>query len=255
LLTSGAAGGNGWNPLSTGRTYLQLTPFYETQTIETNPHDLHFDENGLRFAVVYDNRDFPLNPSSGNLSKITFSRDFGLFESSNSWSNVSSEFAQYLDLGRSNFFKQQVLALDLWTSYSITWDQPHRGGGLRILSSSPPFYDGSVLGGDTRLRGFATNRFWDRAAVYGSIELRVIPYWNPLGEIKILKSADIAWMQWVVFLEAGRVAGEYSPALLNHLKGDAGFGVRLLANDTIVRLDVAASNEGFGVWAGLNQPF
>lgn len=255
LLTAGATGGVGWNPLSTGHTYLQLTPFYETQTIETNPRDLHFDENGLRFALVYDNRDFPLNPSSGNISRITFSRDFGLFESSNSWSNVSSEFTQYLDLGRSKLFKQQVLALDLWTSYSITWDQPHRGGGLRILSSSPPFYDGSVLGGDTRLRGFAANRFWDRAAVYGSVELRVVPYWNPLGEIRILKSADIAWMQWVVFLEAGRVGGEYSPALLNHLKGDAGFGVRLLANDTIVRFDVAASNEGFGVWAGLNQPF
>ena len=51
------------------------------------------------------------------------------------------------------------------------------------------------------------------------------------------------------------MAGEYSPALLTHLKGDAGFGVRLLANDTIVRFDVAVSNEGFGVWAGLNQPF
>jgi hypothetical protein len=51
------------------------------------------------------------------------------------------------------------------------------------------------------------------------------------------------------------VAPEYSPDLLKHLKGDAGFGLRILANDTLIRFDVAASNERFGVWARLSQPF
>ena len=148
------------------------------------------------WPIVYDNRDFPLNPSSGNISRIAFSQDVGLFESSNSWSNVSSEFTQYLNLGRSKFFKQQVLAMDLWTSYSITWDQPASGRGLTVCRVLPPFYDRlGAHGGDTRPRGFATNRFWDRAAVYGSVSSRVCLIWNPLGKIQILKSADIAWMQ------------------------------------------------------------
>jgi hypothetical protein len=62
-------------------------------------------------------------------------------------------------------------------------------------------------------------------------------------------------MQFVVFDEAGRVSDEYTVDLLKHLKGDAGVGLRILANDTIVRLDLAASNEGVTIAAQLSQPF
>ena len=254
LLKDGSTGGKGWNPFISGRTYLQLTPFYEYQLIERRTKDERFDENGLRFGVVYDNTDFILNPSSGNISRFTLSRDFGLFDSSNAWTNAQGEFSQYLDLGKSKLFRQQVLAMDVWTSYSITWNETMQGG-RRVLSNSPPFYEGSVLGGDTRFRGYADNRFWDRAAVYGSLELRLVPQWNPFKRFPILKKADITWLQWVIFAETGRVAPEYTQDLLHHLKADAGFGVRMLANDTLIRFDIAASNEGYGVWARLNQAF
>jgi len=114
---------------------------------------------------------------------------------------------------------------------------------------------GDFAYGNTRLRAFAQNRFWDRAADYFSLELRLVPDWNPLGKIKLLKPADITWMQFVVFGEAGRVSDEYSWDLLKHLKGDVGFGLRLLAKDALVRLDVAACNEGVTVVAQLSQPF
>jgi hypothetical protein len=254
ILVSGATGGHGWNPLTTGRTYLQFTPFVEDLALEQPDRTIHRDENGIRFGLVYDNSDFPLNPSSGNISRITLSRDFGWFESSESWTNVSAEFSQFVDLGHSKAFRQQVLAFDFWTSYSMTWDDSIRGG-VRRLRQAPPFYDGATLGGSERLRAFAENRFWDRAASYGTIELRLVPKWNPLGRIKLLKPADITWMQWVVFAEAGRVSNEYTEDLLKHLKGDAGFGLRILANDTLVRLDVAASSEGVSVVAQLSQPF
>ena len=254
ILKRGATGGQGWDPISTGRTYLLLTPFLEDLSLETPIADFHRDENGLRFGLVYDNTDFPLNPSCGNISRVTISRDFGLFSSSDTWTNLSSEYAQFLDLGRSPLFRQQVVAFDLWTSYSLTWDNAIQGGA-RQLAGAPPFYDGAALGGNTRLRGFAENRFWDRAALYGAIELRLVPDWNPLGRIKLLKEADITWMQWVIFAEAGRVADAYTPQLFEHLKGDVGFGLRILANDTLVRFDVAASNEGFAVWAQFSQPF
>lgn len=255
LLHSGATGGYGWNPLRTGRTYLTVTPFVEYLTVYEHHHgDPHYNENGLRFGVVYDNSDFPLNPSSGNVTRFTVSRDFGLFDTSNPWTNISAEYTQYVDLGRSRWFKQQVLALDGWTSYSPTWSQTNNAGRRQVYDA-PPFYDGAMLGGDPRFRGYTDYRYWDRAAVYGSAELRVIPNWNPFADFKILKSADLTWMQWVVFGEIGRVGPEYTGNLLSHLKGDAGFGIRLLANDTLVRFDVAASNERFGIWVRLNQPF
>ena len=87
-------------------------------------------------------------------------------------------------------------------------------------SKAPPFFDGATLGGTQRLRAFAQNRFWDRSADYASLELRLIPQWNPLGHIKLLKPADITWMEWVVFAEAGRVNNAYDLDLLKHLKGD-----------------------------------
>ena len=254
LMQSGATGGYGWNPFQTGRTFLTFTPFLEYQTIDDPDNDLHLNENGFRFGIVYDNSDFPLNPSSGNVAKFTMSRDFGLFDSSNPWTNVSGEYTQYLNLGRSTWFRQQVIAADFWTSYSLTWKE-QIVGGQRVVHDGSPFYDGGTLGGDTRFRGYLENRFWDRAAIYGSLELRLIPEWNPFAKIALLKQADIAWMQWVIFVEGGRVARDLTPNIFSHLKFDAGFGLRILANDTLIRFDVAASDENFGVWARLNQPF
>lgn len=254
LVSSGQTGGHGYNPLVTGRTYLTLTPFFEYQSIDRRLTDERFNENGLRFGAVYDNTDFPLNPSSGNVTKLIVSRDFGVFDTHNPWTNISAEYSQFINLGHSPWFRQQVLALDGWTSYSVTWSQKIVNG-QRVLTDAPPFYDGATLGGQTRLRGFAESRFWDRAAIYGSAELRLVPDWNPLGKIGFLKQADFAWMQWVIFGEVGRVGSRYSPDLFKHLKGDAGFGLRILANDTLIRIDVAASSEKFGIWVALNQPF
>lgn len=254
ILKEGATGGKAFNPLVSGRTLFQFTPFVEDVSLEVFGADFHRDENGIRFGLLYDNSDFPLNPTRGNITSVTLSRDFGWFASSNTWTNISGGFAQFIDLGRTPWFRQRVLALDLWTSYSLTWDESIVNGD-RSFSGAPPFYDGATLGGDTRLRAFANNRFWDRAALYGSAELRLTPQWNPLGQIKFLKFADITWMQLAVFAETGRVAPGYTPDLLSHLKFDSGVGLRILANDTFVRFDVAASNEGFAIRAGLSQPF
>ena len=80
--------------------------------------------------------------------------------------------------------RQQVLALDAWTSYSPTWHQHGEPGHLNI-STAPPFYNGAQLGGMSRMRGFPEERFHDRAGVYACAELRLIPYWNPLREITL----------------------------------------------------------------------
>ncbi|HXE53447.1 MAG TPA: BamA/TamA family outer membrane protein [Tepidisphaeraceae bacterium] len=261
ILTAGGAGGRGWNPLVTGRTFLEFTPFVEDLSLHTPSTDLseqpgrfHGDENGIRAGILYDNVDFPLNPTSGNLSHFTFTRDFGWFNSSEAFTNLTGEFTQYFNLGRTLLFRQRVVAIDLWTSYSPTWNQ-HVNGGFRTLEGSPPFYEGATLGGSTRLRAYADNRFWDRAGIYGAAELRLTPVWNPLGDIKLLKFADITWVQWAVFVETGRVAPDYSWKIFDNLKSDAGLGIRILSNNTLVRVDVAVSPEGVGFRAMLSQPF
>ena len=113
LLKSGETGGHGWNPLTTGRTYFLLTPFVEYLTIfqRRDIGNAHYNENGLRFGITYDNSDFPLNPSTGNVTKLMVEPDFGWFDTSNPWTNISAEYTQYIDLGRLRWFRQQVVAL------------------------------------------------------------------------------------------------------------------------------------------------
>ena len=256
LLESGASGGAGFNPLVSGRTFLEVSPRFEYMDIRAHSAPRQqWDTDNLQLSAVYDNRDWPLTPSRGNLTTLSVTRDFGVLESSNSWTNVSAEFAEYIPLGQSNLFRQEVLALDAWTSYSPTSHQHGEPGHLAI-STAPPFYDGAQLGGMNRMRGYPEERFHDRAGMYGCAELRLIPYWNPLNEIPLFKSSDIAWMQFVAFVELGRVADTYSfDKLFSQMKTDGGVGLRILTQDTVVRFDIAGSSEGFQIWANLDQAF
>jgi len=257
LLASGASGGKEFfNPLRSGRTFLEVTPGFEYMDIRSQIAERQqWDTNNVQFSAVYDNRDWPLTPSRGNVTTLSITRDFGYLASSNTWTNVSAEFSDYIPLGQSEVFRQEVLALDGWTSYTPTWHQSGQPTELSI-SGAPPFYDGAVLGGTEKMRGFPQDRFHDRAGIYGCAELRLIPYWNPLREIHAFQSADIAWMQFVGFVEVGRVADEYTfNKLFSQMRADGGVGLRILTQDTVVRFDVAGSNEGFQFWANLEQSF
>lgn len=251
-----ASGGYGWNPLESGRTFLQVSPFFEYMDIRPYDAQRHqWDTDGLRWSAIYDNRDYPITPQAGNRLNVTLSRDFGFGGSSNPWTTISGEYSQYISLGRSSIFRQQVLALDGWTSTCTTWKQIGSKGTARIFDA-PPFYEGAQLGGAQRMRGFPEERFHGRAGMYGCAEFRLIPEWNPLGDIPILKPADISWMQFVLFGEVGRVADQWSfERLFSHMKGDAGVGVRIFTQDTVLRIDVAASSEGLQIWANLDQAF
>jgi outer membrane translocation and assembly module TamA len=77
-----------------------------------------------------------------------------------------------------------------------------------------------------------------------------------MGDWKLLKIFDIDWWQFVPFVEVGRVAPKWDIAdLHSDLKWDAGLGVRLMVMKAIVRLDTAVSDETWGVWAMVGQPF
>lgn len=88
----------------------------------------------MDLAFFWDNRDFPLNPSSGHSIRIKGSRDFGVLESDNSWTVVQAEIDKYFNLGTSDRIRQNVLAFDIWTAYTPSWDVAPNGD----IDNRPP---------------------------------------------------------------------------------------------------------------------
>jgi len=253
LMISEGTGGKSLNPLKSGQFFLELRPFYRSQEIDGDHIDEELQTNGLDFSLFWDNRDFPSNPSRGNGLRFNVSRDFGWFNSSDSWTNLDSELDFYFPLGVSERFRQKVLVLDLWTSYSPSWDEKEDG----TISNRPPSYTGSTLGGIWRLRGYPIQRFSDKAAIYYSTELRLTPEWNPFEDWPgVQKYVGVQWLQFVPFGELGRVAPSWNLSELHSdMKWCLGLGIRAWAKGLVVRIDTAASEEGSKIQMIVSQPF
>lgn len=269
VLQSGGTSGS-WNPLKSGRTMFVLKPFYQWRTMVVedqnigqfppffpvqNGEEVESASNGLKAFVEYDNRDFPLNPGLGSYQRLEVARDFGAFNSSNSWTSVEGEYKKYFNLGTSDRFRQKVLALDAWTAYSPTWDLTRVGNAVRI-DNAPPENMGATLGGLYRLRAYPTGRYSDKAAVYYSAELRFIPTWNPIRDWPLIRNFTWRWWQWTGFAEVGRVAPEWDfSELHNNMKWSAGFGFRAMIGSGVARMDIATSEESTQVVLMVGQPF
>jgi hypothetical protein len=253
LPISEPKGGTSLNPFKSGRSYLELRPFYRSQELDGDDIDTKTKTNGADFSLFWDNRDFDANPSKGFGLRGKVSRDFGWLDSSDSYTNLEGELDVYLPLKMGSWLRQGVLALNHWTSYSPTWDKQSNGK----IANRPPAYVGATLGGLWRMRGFPTQRFNDRAATYYAAELRLIPEWNPFNNWpRVQKYVGIKWLQFVPFVEIGRVASEWSLSRLHSdMKWNAGFGVRAWAQGIVIRIDSAYSDEGVGVQMMIAQPF
>lgn len=253
FLKSGATGGQSLNPLESGRSFAEIRPFYRSQQIDGDYVDGELKTNGLDFALFWDNRDFYLNPSYGNSLRLKLVRDFGLMDSSNSWTSIDGELDVYYPLGESELFRQRVLAFDFWTSYSPTWDiQPDD-----TIVGRPPAYSGATLGGLFRMKGYPAQRFSDKAAIYYSAEMRMTPRWNPFDYWQwFQKRVGVQWIQLTPFVEIGRVAGSWDISELHSdLKWCGGIAIRAMAKGLVVRIDTAASEEGVNVQMMINHPF
>jgi len=246
-------GGTGYNPLESGWTYLELRPFYRSQSLDVDGDEVEQQTNGVEFTLFWDNRDYPSSATRGNGLTLKVARDWELFDSSGSWTNIAMEYDHYLDLGASDGFRQRVLALNFWTAYSPTWEVQPDG----TIEHRPPAFSGATLGGLFRMRAYPSQRFSDKAAIYYAAELRMIPEWNFFdGYPWLQRHLGVEWIQLVPFVEVGRVAPNWDAGTLHEeMKWDVGVGLRAWAKGLVVRVDVAGSEEDFGVQMMVGQPF
>ncbi len=257
LLISEPSGGSEWNPLTSGRSTLASRFFYtyrDLDDFEEDEDQLEARTNGLDFWFEYDNTDFSRNPTYGSRQQFTVSRDFGWFDSANSWTNIEFDAAKHINLGTSDWFKHKVLSLNFWTSNTPSWETDPANS--QVVTNRPPPNYGSELGGFDRMRAYPSGRFRDKSAVYYAAEMRFTPQFQKMRDWPIINYFEVDWFQIVPFIEAGRVSEDYNGDLFTKdLKFDAGVGLRAMAFRSVFRLDFAVSEEGAAVVAMISQPF
>ena len=253
LLASGESGGSAWNPLSSGRTFLELRPFYRTQNIANDDIDEEQSTNGLEFAVFWDNRDYPNNPSRGNALTLKLTRDWGLADSydlvDQPQCRIRPVHSPRQDRGLSPKRAGAGFLDSLFADLGCAADGR--------IAHKPPGFLGAHLGGLFRMRAYPSQRFSDKAAVYYAAELRMVPDWNFFDSLPwVQERMGVEWIQFVGFAELGRVAPRYALRDLHRdMRWDVGLGLRAWAKGLVVRVDTAVSDEGFGVQMMVSHPF
>ncbi|MDH3329426.1 MAG: BamA/TamA family outer membrane protein [Desulfobulbaceae bacterium] len=257
LLLSEPSGGETWNPLKSGVTVLLLQQFNRYQSYEPEElSEVDVTVHPFRLALYHNNTDFPPNPSTGSAQYLAITHDFAWLESEDVWTFVEFEASKYFSLGKSDWARQRIIALNFWTGDAPGWEEHLADGGVIVTSGSPTFNQGATLGGFYKMRGYPQNRFHDRSVIYTSAEYRYTLDWNPLAGISWLQFLHTDWLQLVGFAEGGRVANEYDfSELFSDWKVDAGVGLRAMMSGGVVRFDVGASDEGVNAWVMFGLPF
>ncbi|MEH6453666.1 MAG: BamA/TamA family outer membrane protein [Psychromonas sp.] len=246
----------GGSIFSTGQTVVGTEIFYTKWSADKFIEEPSLNTNGMRVYLEHDNTDYAKNPSRGYNILGKVSADFGLGNSTQSWNALELDYSHYFELDNFSWTRQNVIAVNAWTAYSPSWDSSEKLNENGLLDKNQtPMWEGARLGGWSRMRAYDSNRFNDKAAIYGAVEYRLIPILNPMRDQKWNPIA-IDWFQTVLFVEAGRVAPEYNlGTLFSDVKYDVGFSLRALAANVPVRFEMAFGDEGSAMWVMLNQPF
>lgn len=246
-------------PFVTGASTFEFIPFYSRYTADRLDSDNQWATNGVRLKLVHDNTDYVRSPSRGYNFYLQYSQDFGGLNSSQSWNAIEASYSQYIELPNTSWMRQNVIALNVWSAFSPSWETDnYLDGYVGVINAHrPPSWEGAILGGFNRMRGYATNRFADKSAIYYGAEYRFIPDFNPLNKKEnTWMPIGIDWFQAVLFAEAGRVAPKYTwENLYSDMKYDVGISIRALAAKVPVRFELAYGQEGSTMWFMINQTF
>jgi len=248
FLVAGARGGEPGGPGASGLSWLEVEPFFRDQ--------LDTRMAGATFSLTREDWDFEDDPLRGGFQQVSWQRDPGGGPLRPPWSLVQVDLRQAFPLaeGGPRGAGRTVLVWNSWAGLSPTWNDSHvEDLGTpqeRTILHRPPVFAAPALGGDTRLRAYYQNRFNDKAFLYHGAELRRTLGWRPPSAL------PIHWVQAALFAEAGRVAGAWDLGRLHReMAWSAGAGLRLLFTDLVLRLDVAAGEEGTRVQMFMGQAY
>ncbi|MCK5070587.1 MAG: BamA/TamA family outer membrane protein [Desulfocapsa sp.] len=254
LLQSASVGGDTWNPMKHGVTTLLLRQYNRYRSFELGNGQKEATIHPVQIAIAYNNTDFPGNPSKGSQQYIGITHDFSWMESPYEWTFIEFEASKYFSLGKSDWARQRIIALNFWTGDTPTWSEQENVDGSITVTDRSPFYEGATLGGFYRMRAYPVDRFNDRSVIYAGAEYRYTLDWNPIGNISWLRFLKSDWLQLVAFGEGGRVANDYGD-LFEDWKTDVGFGIRSMFSGAVVRFDMAFSDESTTGWVMFGHPF
>lgn len=247
ILKENPSGAESINPLESGRSTILFNPFYRKVFTDVDELETLY----FQFGFEHDNRDFLPNPHRGYKWNLNILHDFNFLQNTRNWTSLDGEFDIFIPLWETTWARQQTLALSCWSAYSPTYDPDREDNYGR-----PPYFAGPTLGGLWRLKGYPSNRFHDKAAIYYGAEYRIMPEWQPLGTIETLDPLMIRWWQFVLLAEIGRVAPEWDPKTLHSdMKYDAGIGIRGMFDKGIGRLDLVVSEEQVSIVAMFGHSF
>jgi len=245
-----------WNPFKTGTSILIARQFNRYQQYRDEDGELSGAVHALELGLLYDNTDFPANPSQGSSQYIAFSYNPKWLESKEQWTFIEMEASKYFSLGANSFAKQNIVAINAWAGYSPSWQVTSDDAGNSLVTNNAPFLEGATLGGMYRMRGFRQNRFHDKAAIYATAEYRMTLDYNPIANVRWLKFLHLDWLQTVFYVEGGRVSPTFNRnTLFSDWKSDVGVSLRALTAGIVVRLDFTKSKEGTSTWLMVGHPF
>ena len=180
----------------------------------------------LTFILKYDTSDSQIHPTRG--LRFTLQDDWsGRFMGSRDWAfnRLTLDLRGY----RRVFGAKDVFAVRALAQY--------------VGGDAVPWFDHASLGGGnvlTAMRGYPLNRFLDKGKFLVNAEYRFPIVWRLGGN---------------VFCDTGTVWPSLRDLDFGRLAFDAGIGLRFYMPDFVVRVDVAWSGEGMGLYFNFGHIF
>ena len=113
LLVSEPSGGQQWNPRESGVTVTTLRQYNRYQSYEDeNLGKLDGYVHAFELGLLYDNTDFPINPSQGSSQYIAIHHDPGWVDDTPEWSFIEAEASKYFSFGPGKWSSQRIVALN-----------------------------------------------------------------------------------------------------------------------------------------------
>lgn len=181
---------------------------------------------GLGLGFLYDNRHNVLNVRKGFFSELAFLHYSPTIGSEHEFTSVFSDVRWFMPVRKRN-----VLATHFIGQFSY---------------GNPPFNQLALMGGESMMRGYYLGRFRDRNLTAIQAEYRMLPF-----------SFAKRW-GGSAFLGTGAVFNHIDHLERDHIVFAGGAGIRFLLfrkKDVWVRLDLAFTNEGNGLYIFVGEAF